>query len=289
MANHCTNMLEITGPAKEVERFRIAVSAQNSEVYKSVLAELEEAVTTAEERYQKDPSDTWATNNLKEKKEELRRWRDDREGDPLDFNGTVPMPEELKGSVSGSESAKPDWQKERSKELVKKYGADNWYDWHNNNWGTKWNAYDQGEVEEIDEGIRYRFDTAWCPPDAWIVTTSEQFPKLTFTNKWIEEDCHAGTFVVQNGEVCIATDMNHHQWKMEYDEDYRRQFKFITEGPYEEVKKELLSQTYEDEYHELEIEYVKRIKREDLPLLVEFDWVRGDSEDLFEKRMKENA
>ena len=96
----------------------------------------------------------------------------------FDFNNIIPMPKELEGTVSGSESAKPDWQKEQSQKLKAKYGVDNWYDWTCSNWGTKWNAVDT-EVEQRDGALMYvsdtealqrdgalmyRFNTAWdCP------------------------------------------------------------------------------------------------------------------------------
>ena len=81
----------------------------------------------------------------------------------FDFNNIIPMPKELEGTVSGSESAKPDWQKEQSQELKAKYGFDNWYDWTWSNWGTKWNAVDT-EAEQRDGTLMYRFNTAWdCP------------------------------------------------------------------------------------------------------------------------------
>jgi len=81
----------------------------------------------------------------------------------FDFNNIIPMPKELEETVSGSESAKPDWQKERSQELKAKYGFDNWYDWTCSNWGTKWNAIDT-EAEQRDGTLMYRFNTAWdCP------------------------------------------------------------------------------------------------------------------------------
>lgn len=46
--------------------------------------------------------------------------------------------------------------------LVKKYGADNWYDWSLNNWGCKWDA----NSERVEDGdYEFRFETPWGEPE----------------------------------------------------------------------------------------------------------------------------
>ncbi len=88
-----------------------------------------------------------------------------------------PMPEELDGSVSGSESAKPEWQKERSSQLKVKYGFDDWYGWCLHNWGTKWGCYDN----VIDDAV-YTFTSAWCPPDSRVFEAlAKDIPDFVFT------------------------------------------------------------------------------------------------------------
>lgn len=48
---------------------------------------------------------------------------------------------------------------------IDKYGYSTWYDWCIHNWGTKWNAYNDGLLHETDHDLYYRFDTAWSSPD----------------------------------------------------------------------------------------------------------------------------
>jgi|SRR5210317_741310 len=81
----------------------------------------------------------------------------------FDFNNIIPMPLALMETVSGSENAKPEWQKKQSQKLISKYGADNWYSWSIENWGTKWNACDTN-VELNKNVLSYTFDTAWDAP-----------------------------------------------------------------------------------------------------------------------------
>ena len=101
----------------------------------------------------------------------------------FDFNEIIPMPKELEDSVSGSENSKPDWQKERSKELIEKYGADNWYRWCCDNWGVKWNVTLSEEQDVQDEGdyLQYTFDTAWGPPDEIFYALRRKFPDVSIS------------------------------------------------------------------------------------------------------------
>ena len=80
------------------------------------------------------------------------------------FDSFYPIPEELRETVSGSESAKPDWQKENSGQLKMKHGADNWYDWCTTNWNTKWDAHDISILSEGTNDITIGFSSAWSPP-----------------------------------------------------------------------------------------------------------------------------
>jgi hypothetical protein len=87
----------------------------------------------------------------------------------LDFNKIIPMPEELKNTTSPTPK---DIDKELQKTLVKKYGADNWYDWSLQNWGTKWNCSDAFINES---GMS--FTTAWSPPLPVIVALAKKLNK----------------------------------------------------------------------------------------------------------------
>jgi len=86
------------------------------------------------------------------------------------LNTMVPRPAELNETVAPSRDTE-----ERQAELFKKYGANNWYDWSVNNWGTKWDVSTEG-LEFTDHGdgtaeITGWFDSAWAPP----ITAYEKF------------------------------------------------------------------------------------------------------------------
>lgn len=84
-------------------------------------------------------------------------------------------------------------------ENIKNYGAIDWYDWCCDNWSTKWNAFDV-EVEDIDEESDicwFKFTTAWCPPERWIIELSKH---CDFTLSCEVEGSDTGyRYVCENG------------------------------------------------------------------------------------------
>lgn len=64
-----------------------------------------------------------------------------------------------------------------------KYGATTWYDWNVENWGTKWNSYDN----EIEKNC-VKFSTAWSDPTPIIRKLSEKYPDVKVEHWWADED-----------------------------------------------------------------------------------------------------
>lgn len=96
----------------------------------------------------------------------------------LDFNKIIPTPKELEGTISPTPA---DADKEVIDNLVKKYGASNWYDWRVANWLTKWNCSDAFLTQS---GMS--FSTAWSPPIPVIQKLAEHLNK-TIRLIYIEE------------------------------------------------------------------------------------------------------
>lgn len=117
----------------------------------------------------------------------------DVEENQFDFNGIIPMPEELENMsspldiVETEEEAKEkndEWNKNEfhrrsdgkpqiraitkttKERLLKEYGATDWYDWSIRNWGTKWNSYSVRYIDSGDDFIALQMDTAWDTPRA---------------------------------------------------------------------------------------------------------------------------
>jgi hypothetical protein len=134
----------------------------------------------------------------------------EREDQFIDFNKIAPIPKELEntqspltiisqkeydeqekriadGNISDDEK---NWGLSRgltqklADEYKKKFGYAEWYGWQNANWGTKWNAYSQ---TDIDENV-IEFQTAWSTPYSLLVNLSELFPEITFEVRYADED-----------------------------------------------------------------------------------------------------
>ena len=56
---------------------------------------------------------------------------------------------------------------------------DRWYNWRNQNWGTKWDCYDLTiDEDELPNGFIAEFNTAWSPPEEICHAVKEQFDDL---------------------------------------------------------------------------------------------------------------
>ena len=81
----------------------------------------------------------------------------------------LPMPKELADTTSPfPKDATPEEKAQRIKNLDK-YGFDNWYDWRNEHWGTKWDVneyygFDRQYINDDESQISVGFSSAWGPP-----------------------------------------------------------------------------------------------------------------------------
>lgn len=95
---------------------------------------------------------------------------------------------------------------EQSDELIKKYGTNNWYDWCNANWGTKWGLYGVAPMD-CSFGHKFYYETAWSPASEFFIAVSKMYPDVLFGTIYADE---GGGFVggeeYQNGEVISNQD-----------------------------------------------------------------------------------
>ena len=144
---------------------------------------------------------------------EIQRFRDQAETEcpedspeyemmQFDINNFIPMPDEYENYSS------PNSDEEAATRLTKQYGAPDWYDWADINWGTKWGCYESELVDATENELFYRYQTAWAPLNqVAMCRLSEMFPTLTFELEYAEQGmCFWGQETYQNGNCVKAVD-----------------------------------------------------------------------------------
>jgi hypothetical protein len=158
-----------------------------------------------------------STERIKELRDKCRT-----DKSPFSFKAFYPMPTELEGTSSPAKIVTDqelqewkdklakgelsEWEREyrpitesESKRYNVKYGADNWYNWNIDNWGTKWDCYSHIEVEEGE----VHFDTAWSTPMRALMMLSRMFDDITIEVKYADEDfgSNVGKYILQGGNI----------------------------------------------------------------------------------------
>jgi hypothetical protein len=141
----------------------------------------------------------WCQNslNIEGNPSEVAKFREWLNDEPLTLQKILPMPSELEGTTSPT----PKGEEENAKLLTEKYGASNWYDWHVNNWGTKWDVEaNEDDCNTTDSDIVYWFDSAWSPPTKAIIALAKLFPNLSFTLTYREDGCQFAGILKISGD-----------------------------------------------------------------------------------------
>lgn len=149
---------------------------------------------------------------------------------PFSEDAFFPMPEDLRGTVSGSGAVIPEKEYaalvadadevnrrkraggmpityKMAAEYAQKYGAANWYDWATQNWGTKWGTYYCEQewhlsVEDSASTLSIRFQSAWSPATLIVQRLSVGFSTLNFKLEYIDECWNfAGSQIIAKGAV----------------------------------------------------------------------------------------
>lgn len=167
-----------------------------------------------------------------------------------------PRPKELEDTTSPARIGK-NITKEESDRLIELYGYNNWYDWSNANWGTKWGCYEN----EYEDG-NYRFTTAWSPIDTEILDMlAKDIPDFWYT--WEEEQGFGQEIEYTDGESLLILEWDIPEWEnTDNDEIYFLPSEYESpEGKFESgyyrdgFLSEYLAETYEEAEKILAEEY----------------------------------
>lgn len=161
------------------------------------------------------------------------------ESDRFTFNILHPTPKPLEGDVSPLRKLEGETDEEYKKRMNKNkrlYGAEDWYRWRIDNWGTKWDASSTYVQQLDDTNFNVQFNTAWSPPIDWFEKVIPMYPQLEFDLIFDEESLDfCGRMSGINGEIDLQvgkpyfTDENNN--KVVYDQD-KNQWKYEDSGQF---------------------------------------------------------
>jgi predicted ATPase len=78
--------------------------------------------------------------------------------------------------------------------------------------------------------------------------------------------------------------LKEHDWFMENDGMYRDEYDMVMQKDYKQAVKDVLEGNQSFGWSQNEERFIKRLKPEDLPLFVNFEWLNRDA---YEAKMKE--
>lgn len=119
------------------------------------------------------------------------------EGREFDFNHFIPQPDNIFRGNLGRDEEK----------MCEEQGIPNWYRWNNQNWGTKWNAVCDDELDISVEGFpfehEYNLRTAWAFPNIVMDKMIDMYPNLDFTIVGEEESNSYGVYWCTSEDVFL--------------------------------------------------------------------------------------
>jgi len=135
----------------------------------------------------------WCSNEVQidGTKEDIAKFREEcfteHKGSPvLDFAKIIPEPDYDKPQKDGTHND--------GVQTEFKWEMPDWWNWRNDNWGTKWNLvpHHDGDLTDYDidsgkDSISMSFDTAWEPPNGIYNAIVDRYPDLDI-NWFYRED-----------------------------------------------------------------------------------------------------
>lgn len=119
----------------------------------------------------------------------------------FDFNLLIPQPKNIFNGNLG----------EKERQMCKEEGRPVWYDWNRENWGTKWNAYGTEILENDDDTLEIKFQTAWNIPKPIIDKIFEVFKDFSIKYIAVDEGYYFAVDITKDEEGEIKeTDLKEH-------------------------------------------------------------------------------
>jgi hypothetical protein len=157
----------------------------------------------------------WVSNNLRitGSSEEIKNFKErasqpntthwdgktEQEHEVLSFMNFIAPPQEA--IASGEYYGTHGWEDGKQTGNTK----NNWYEFNNREWGTKWDASDADLTEDSTYALTYYFQTAWSMPTPVFEVMASEHPNLVFSITCVEEQGWGVEYESVDGEL-ITTD-----------------------------------------------------------------------------------
>lgn len=142
----------------------------------------------------------WVTNKIEVIGHNAMEFVKDFFNEDFSFNKLIPEPTtieecEEKYLIKNEEDARSHflaWDETNEKRWF------NWYDWHCDKWGTKWDV----DTDELSvSGTSVCFYTAWSCPIPILIKLSQMFPQFVFDIVYEDEAMdYGGHLMLKDGE-----------------------------------------------------------------------------------------
>ena len=158
MPNWCMNSLYITGPEKDIKRFRLKARGP----------------TQSYNSFSPHSSENWPLHDDIRLKSMVSSPPAPGDVADLSFHALYPVPEDFRCFP---------YDDTRAVELgelvgqMRPYGG---YKWEGTHWGCKWGGCDSSLDVSEDNDLQYSFTTAWGPPMEFFEKVAEDWPSLAF-------------------------------------------------------------------------------------------------------------
>ena len=148
----------------------------------------------------------------------------------------MPMPKELQNVSSPTKIVSIKEFEEQDKDLPygikitqemsdtyrEKYGSDNWYEWANIHWNTKWGDV-RTEMNVEQDSVTIQFETAWSPLSWDVIELIDN--DLDIVEYWWEEEQRYGAaFMKMDGDIKMTHEWDIPDWEEKTYEDNEGNF-----------------------------------------------------------------
>ena len=150
----------------------------------------------------------------------------------------------------------------------------------------KYTKYDyglyEGTLAYTLTSISFSFGSKWCFPIDEFRNLIQRYPQLSFEGEFEESAMEIfGRFEAKGGSYNISN-ISPLDYYTDHYEDFKEEREYIETLPYEKFLKHVLETDYNDQedsipYCYLEPLILKKIKKKDLPLFVNYNWFNKEN------------